>query len=219
MSDIIYDFQPAKFCAIDGKKVNFPFLFQLLDNCLENDNPAILNVTPHRKEIVAKNLGWSLNTFSNRFGQELQKLRKQHIVIESKQSQDCGTTTYEFNSDFIDVRFTPAKLDQIWKEKWDEEAWKAYEENKKEWSGYKELDLIRNEWKELSKDELIKEFAKFYDLSVESAADEIGEMSVEEFLKFREGEIQYILESSDVDFGQQLERSLYSDITGNYDWE
>lgn len=104
MNDLLYDFKIEKLCSTEIKKINFPFLIQLLKYCKEVDNPKTLCISPYKKEVIAKNLNWSLKTHGNRFSQELQKLRKQNIIVISKNSHTYGSTTYEFNPEFVELK-------------------------------------------------------------------------------------------------------------------
>lgn len=104
MTEFLYSFKIDNFCSIEIKKVNFPFLIQLLKYCKEVENPTILAINSYRKELIAKNLDWSIKTHASRFSQELHKLRKQDIILVSKKPHSYGSTTYEFNPEFVEIK-------------------------------------------------------------------------------------------------------------------
>lgn len=112
MTELDYVFKIKKLCSAEIKKINFPFLIQLLNYCKEVDNPTTLCISPYKKEVIAKNLNWSLKTHANRFSQEFQKLRKQNIVVISKKFHHYGSTTYEFNPEFVELKGEDQKKEQ-----------------------------------------------------------------------------------------------------------
>lgn len=112
MTDLEHVFKIKKLCSTEIKRINFPFLIQLLKYCEEIDNPTILAITPYKKEVIAKNLDWSIKTHASRFSQELQKLRKQNIIVISKNSHNYGSTTYEFNPEFIELKSETQEQEQ-----------------------------------------------------------------------------------------------------------
>ena len=77
------------------KGINTSFLYQLLPYMTYATESQLLILSSYVKEEIAKTLGWSLNTYQQRFSRELKKLVKAGVISHIK------TSTYQVNPELI----------------------------------------------------------------------------------------------------------------------